>query len=351
MSAGADARAFLVRWRWLLLFILCSLVIRFTVTPFEAITAPVNVPLARGWTLSPDMVLTPGDGQVTFHAGQTPGRGHTPATATRRLSVSDDATFIELSACTAGGGSQGAELLLASVRRGALDFNRQYAVYGFSALAGGDCILDQIPRRSEDRAAYLQLQLTNVAATAQLASLRVVELRQTPLWSVLRQVALPLGLLLLLWPFRSYLRGRPRWRVLLGLGSLGAILLGCLVSAPLKADIYALLTGGRELAFPADPEALLRTAFPIGGFSLFSFGHAGLFASAGLFLVPLAPIARQGWLDLMLLGVATETLQIFVPGRGPGVTDVALDWSGLLAAALLLFFFGVSQRVGLLLKK
>jgi VanZ family protein len=53
----------------------------------------------------------------------------------------------------------------------------------------------------------------------------------------------------------------------------------------------------------------------------------------------------------MLLGVATETLQIFVPGRGPGVTDVALDWSGLLAAALLLFFFGVSQRVGLLLKK
>lgn len=349
MSVATDARAFLVRWRWLLLFILCSQVIRFTVTPFEAIRAPVNVPLARGWTLSPDMVLIPGDGHVTFHAGRSRGPG--PATATRRLSVSDHAGFIELSACTAEGGSQGAELLLASLRRGALDFNRQYAVYGFSALAGGACARDQIPRRREDTAAYLQLQLTDVAATAQLVSLRVVELRQTPLWSVLRQVALPLGLLLLLWPYRSYLRARPAWRVLLGLGSLGAILLGCLVSTPLKADIYSLLTGGRELALSADPEALLSTPFPVGGFSLFSFGHAVLFASAGLFLAPLAQGARQGWLDLMLLGVATETLQTFVPGRGPGLMDVALDWSGLLVAALLLLFFGVAQRVGLFAKQ
>ena len=91
-------------------------------------------------------------------------------------------------------------------------------------------------------------------------------------------------------------------------------------------------------------EVLLQTRFVPGGFPLFTLGHAVLFASAGILL---APLAGRAWMDLLLLALASETLQRFVPGRGPGIDDVLVDWSGLLLAALLLGILRLAQRHGL----
>ena len=77
--------------------------------------------------------------------------------------------------------------------------------------------------------------------------------------------------------------------------------------------------------------------------------HAVLFALAALFL-GLAR-GREAWVDLLFLGAATETLQRFVPGRGPGVSDMLVDWLGIAIGALLVVLLRRSERVGLFLEK
>ena len=47
----------------------------------------------------------------------------------------------------------------------------------------------------------------------------------------------------------------------------------------------------------------------------------------------------------MLLGLTTEALQVFVPGRGPGFYDMLVDWSGVLCGLVL--SWGLRPRPGL----
>ena len=143
---------------------------------------------------------------------------------------------------------------------------------------------------------------------------------------------LPAGIALLAIAMAGYAGRRPPLCAWAGLLVVAGILFGCCVSVSLKADIYAALTGGRSLPARLPAAELLRLPFPIGGFSVFTYLHALLFGLASLLL---GRVQRRAWQDLMLLGLTTEALQFFVPGRGPGVHDMLVDWIGVLCGLVL----------------
>lgn len=344
------------RWFPLLLFLCTAHLAGGVLSPLLPAGPAVDQLDAEGWFPARGMRVTversvegaQRDGQGGSELRWQAGDAHT-ATATRVLTVDEQADFIELHACVADvHGTGGKALMLASMRGGALDFNRQYALHGFESAQPGDCVSDALPRRDgDDSRAAVQLQFAASGDGMTLSRLTTRPLIENPRWYVLRLLALPLGCLLLLPVLIPYiLAARHSLAALAGVLAVAAILFGCLVSVPLKADIFALLTGGRELS-PVSASHLLSDPFPTGGFSLFTFGHLVLFAGATLFL---GYYRREAVLDMLLLGCATETLQMFVPGRGPGVADMLIDWSGVLLAVLLLLVVRSAHGVGLFAK-
>ena len=411
-----------------------------------------------GWTLSQGMRLrsAPPEREPlgTLH---WQGRGAGPHTASRRLSVAAPGRFLEVKACIGGspdadrapglasgheaarlpllaGGADPssvrasdrttglasgfpsglapglAEIMLASVYRGHLDFNRAYRLGALGGAAAGQCLSAVLPRRRGDGPAVLQIQLlgdtegdadaqgqvqdpargdADAAAVLQiqllgdaegnadaqgqvqdpargdaqgragdkinnkvqelvLAQLSVRPLQENPAWRWTRRAMLPVGIALLVIAMASYAKGRPTRCARAGLLVVAGIVFGCCVSVSLKADIYAVLTGGRSLPARLPAAELLRLPFPIGGLPIFTGLHALLFALASLLL---GLTQRRAWQDLMLLGLATEALQYFVPGRGPGLQDVLVDWIGVFCGLGLVVLLRHSGRVSLLLQE
>ena len=377
-----------------------------------------------GWTLSQGMRLRsaqPAPAREALGTLQWQGRGAGPHTASRRLSVAAPSRFLEVNACIGGGphadrapgrasGHEAArrpllargadpnsvrasdrtvglasgflsglapglaEIMLASVYRGQLDFNRAYRLGALGGAAAGQCLSAVLPRRSGDGAAVLQIQLlgdVEADADAQgqvqdpvqgragdkikdkvrelvLTQLSVRPLQENPAWRWTRRAMLPAGIALLVIAMASYARGRPTRCAWAGLLVVAGIVFGCCVSVSLKADIYAVLTGGRSLPARLPAAELLRLPFPIGGLPIFTGLHALLFALASLLL---GLTQRRAWQDLMLLGLATEALQYFVPGRGPGLQDVLVDWIGVFCGLGLVVLLRHSGRVSLLLQE
>ena len=376
-----------------------------------------------GWTLSQGMRLRPArEARGALH---WQGRGVGPHTASRRLSVAAPSRFLEVNACIGGspqadrapglasgheaarrpllakgadpnsvrasdrtpGLASGflsglapglAEIMLASVYRGHLDFNRAYRLGALGGAAAGQCLSAVLPRRRGDGAAVLQIQLLGDVegdADAQgqvqdranddakgragdkikdnvqelvLAPLSVRPLQENPAWRWTRRAMLPAGIALLVIAMASYARGRPTRCAWAGLLVVAGIVFGCCVSVSLKADIYAVLTGGRSLPARLPAAELLRLPFPTGGLPIFTGLHALLFGLASLLL---GLTQRRAWQDLMLLGLATEALQYFVPGRGPGLQDVLVDWIGVFCGLGLVVLLRHSGRVSLLLQE
>lgn len=303
------------------------------------------VEAAEPWTLSKGMRVQSSGPSLRF-TGEGPG----PHTATRRLAVAAGAEFIRLEACTTRNvAPEQVAIMLASVVGGVLDFNRSYSVGAVDGAQAGQCFSEYLPRRAGDGAALLQVQLMGAGPSAvSLSHLSVTALEENALWRWLRRAMLMAGLLLIALRIRGYASARPRVLAAGGLAVVAGIVFGCTVSVALKADIYALLTGGRSLPVPRELSGLLLEGFPVGGFSIFTGMHAALFACATLLLGLLR--GGRALTDLLLLGAATETLQLFVPGRGPGVSDMIVDWIGVGVGALLVFLLRRSQRVRLLLK-
>ena len=378
-----------------------------------------------GWTLSQGMHLRsaqPAPAREPLGTLHWQGRGAGPHTASRRLSVAAPSRFLEVNACIgasphadrapglaagheaarrpllAGGADSRAsdrtpglasgflsglapglaEIMLASVYRGHLDFNRAYRLGALGGAAAGQCLSAVLPRRRGDAAAVLQIQLLGDAegnADAQgqaqeraqgdaqgraggrikgkmqelvLAPLSVRPLQENPAWRWTRRAMLPAGIALLVIAMARYARGRPTRCAWAGLLVVAGIVFGCCVSVSLKADIYAVLTGGRSLPARLPAAELLRLPFPTGGLPIFTGLHALLFALASLLL---GLTQRRAWQDLMLLGLATEALQYFVPGRGPGLQDVLVDWIGVFCGLGLVVLLRHSGRVSLLLQE
>ena len=377
-----------------------------------------------GWTLSQGMRLRsaqPAPAREPLGTLHWQGRGAGPHTASRRLSVAAPSRFLEVNACIGGGphadrapgrasGHEAArrpllargadpnsvrasdrtpglasgflsdlapglaEIMLASVYRGHLDFNRAYRLGALGGAAAGQCLSAVLPRRSGDAAAVLQIQLlgdVEADADAQgqvqdpvqgragdkikdkvrelvLTQLSVRPLQENPAWRWTRRAMLPAGIALLVIAMASYARGRPTRCAWAGLLVVAGIVFGCCVSVSLKADIYAVLTGGRSLPARLPAAELLRLPFPIGGLPIFTGLHALLFGLASLLL---GLTQRRAWQDLMLLGLATEALQYFVPGRGPGLQDVLVDWIGVFCGLGSVVLLRHSGRVSLLLQE
>ena len=91
-------------------------------------------------------------------------------------------------------------------------------------------------------------------------------------------------------------------------------------------------------------EELFSVFGSAGEFVLRKLGHFSEFTLLGFLLAGLVccfPLRRQDGFVLPLLGglltaCVDETIQIFVPGRGPSVRDVCIDSCGVLLGVILL---------------
>ena len=346
---GNSARALLHRWRWPLCYLALVQVLNLVFEPFVALETYADQLRLDSWHSANDMHIENTAAGVRWRAGDA-----AQAIATRAFSPQPEATFVEVQACLVNRVPTGAGLLMfASVRDGSIDFNRKFAAYSLYETEAGACTSERLPRLAGDGTGLLQVQLTASGESLELSQLALRSLAEKPGWKPLRIVLLLLGLALMAWVFsRLYRDMAPtsvfdRLRAWLFLALVCAIVFGCIVSIGLKAQIYALLTGGREVA-AVQPLALFTTVFPVGGFSLFTFGHWVLFAAAGFLVLSLR---AAGFYDLMLLAVASETLQILVPGRGPGLSDVLVDWFGLALALCLFFGFQRARGINLFAKQ
>ena len=113
----------------------------------------------------------------------------------------------------------------------------------------------------------------------------------------------------------------------------GNSLLPAGISGQISGAVKALLDG---LFPPGEGGA------PSGDGLLRKFAHFAEFGMLGLCLGWLFGMLGKKWPVPFLLGTAAacvdETIQIFVPGRGPGIRDVCIDSCGVAAGMLLLFF-------------
>lgn len=77
-----------------------------------------------------------------------------------------------------------------------------------------------------------------------------------------------------------------------------------------------------------------------GGFWVRKLAHFSEFAALGLCLGWLFAMKQKSWILPIFWGTAAacvdETIQCFVPDRGPGLRDVCIDASGVIVGLLLL---------------
>lgn len=338
-SAGRRLR----RWSPLLLFLALSLALKFALPSHLPVGPAVALGDADAWVLSPAMAGSRSK-DTLYWRGSGPG----VHTASRVVPAGPEGSFLALRACLREAPAVAAgAVLLASENGGALDFNRHYFASRLSGVVAGECATDLFPRRDGDGDAIVQIVLLEPDELLAISGLSVTPMEENPRWRQLRIALLPLGIGLVLWMFVSYLGQKPRLLGFAGLGTVMAFLFGCCVSVGLKADIYALLSGGRQIIVEQDLAGMLLNPFPMGGFSLFTLLHGVLFAFA---CVCLEMLRRGAWLDLLFLGAISETLQIWVPGRGPGISDMLVDWTGVTVGLALVLVVRGGQRVRLLLQ-
>ena len=109
----------------------------------------------------------------------------------------------------------------------------------------------------------------------------------------------------------------------------------------------SLLPGEVSGALSDQVKALLETLLPgdsagsSGSGLLRKAAHFTEFAALGMALGWLHGMLQKGRLRPIALGITAacidETIQCFVPGRGPGIRDVAIDSCGVLAGMALLY--------------
>lgn len=342
------------RCRWLVLFLGISLVLHASFPKENAVGPIVDLADTQAvWRHSAGVRINDDGGSLYFRklSGEAP-------VASRLLFPIREAQFVLLKMCLQApvegvpdsdynSSFAGLELMLASLREQRLDFNRHFALRNAADAQRGECVEEAFPRRRGDGGAVLHLRYAGEDEGIALRSLTMTPVAETRLWFWLRWCMLGAGLLAIASVFAPYLsRGRPL-RCLAVIGTMLGIIFGCCVPVGLKADLFALLAGARLGPELLSLDEQLVYPFPTAGFSLFTAMHAGLFALATLCC---ALLKRRVAADMLLFACTTEALQIYVPGRGPGISDVLVDATGIAAACLLITVLRRSQRIGLFLQ-
>lgn len=117
----------------------------------------------------------------------------------------------------------------------------------------------------------------------------------------------------------------------------------------------SLLPGEVSGAFSDWVKGILAAVLPApeapdgGGFLVRKMAHFTEFAALGMCLGWLCAMLNKGKILPFFSGAAAacvdETIQRFVPGRGPGIRDVCIDAAGVLTGlALLYLFHGLHTR-------
>jgi len=310
-------------WWWLPLYVALALILDQFVAHDRVLFASGDLSDdPEAWSLSSSLEARGDDGALRLLR-----RGPAPGTASRLLTIPQEGAFLGLRACFASAYRASSVLVAAvSIREGRLDFNRPYRLASDNAREAGTCLEARLPRRDADASqVLLQVQLRGADRSVVISDLTVTALEERRFWHALRLGMLAVGLAALTLVFSGFVQASPRWAAWAGLTVVAGIVFGCCVSSALKADIYVLLSGGRTAPAPGSAAELLRSVVPAGGFSIFTLLHAVLFSAATVLLLS---VRRHAWCDLLLLGIATETLQVYVPGRGPGLSDALVDAFG-----------------------
>lgn len=343
-------------------FLVITAALVITLTPFEPLAPPTSLIEPTGWISSDASItaaLTEQGAGLRIHSRSS------RSFASHAVSGTDGADFMRVKLClaeamptlpeTAQYPERPAAIpMLASMREGAPDFNRQFIMWGFYESIAGECETHLLSRLVGDGDAIAQVQVGANDIDIVFSEFTIQPIRHTDIWQMIRRAMLGAGLFVVAVYFLRYrptsLRVTPRnLLAMAGLCGVAGILFGCCVSVGLKADIFALINAGASTTpAPLGLEESLRQAFPEPGFGVFTQMHAVFFCVT---TVLLGMLSRTAILDMVLLAVTTETLQFFVPGRGPGISDALVDCLGIAIASGLLLLLWRSQRVRLFLEE
>ncbi|MEH6590277.1 MAG: VanZ family protein [Halioglobus sp.] len=181
----------------------------------------------------------------------------------------------------------------------------------------------------------LQVQLHNVSGTLDYRVLSAKAARFKPQWPWFQGTMISAFVLFLAWLFFPYLAGANRGIGIIAGGLLGAIVLFTAMPYGLKNAIYTLLLPIITLIpFMISSSSEVLGTDVVGGESsgFFRVSHFLFFggATAILLLVKSDRVPKIRLLHMLTLAIATECIQVFVRDRGPSISDVLVDSSGIL---------------------
>ncbi|MDX2477517.1 MAG: VanZ family protein, partial [Gammaproteobacteria bacterium] len=198
----------------------------------------------------------------------------------------------------------------------------------------------------------LQIQLSKTSGVLDVKGLQLYAAEYKDSWLFLKPVMIVAALGFLAWVFLPYAQNRGGRAGLLALGAIVLIIFFTAMPNALKSTLYGLLKEWMTIAsslfenhstsavdVTGEGKAAVIESQVLTGKTTYFFVlmHYLFFTVATVFLLFSYPDrrVRQKIYDLFTLAVLTECIQIFVRDRGPSVTDVMIDMTGVLTGLAL----------------
>ena len=198
----------------------------------------------------------------------------------------------------------------------------------------------------------LQVQLSKTSGILDVKDLQLYAAEYKDSWLFLKPVMIVAALVFLAWVFLPYAQNRSGRAGLLALGAIVLIVVFTAMPNALKSTLYGLLKewlaivsslfanySTNAVGVTGEGEAVVVESQVLTGKTTYFFAlmHYLFFTVATVFLLFSYPekSVRQKIYDLFTLAVLTECIQIFVRDRGPSVTDVMIDMTGVLTGLAL----------------
>ena len=210
----------------------------------------------------------------------------------------------------------------------------------------------------------LQVQLSKASGVLDVKGLQLYVAEYKDSWLLLKPVMILAALVFLAWVFLPYAQKQSGRAGLLALGAIVLIVVFTAMPNALKSTLYGLLKewlavvsslfanhSTSAVSVTGEGKAVVIESQVLTGKTNYFFAlmHYLFFTVATVFLLFSYPdtSVRQKIYDLFTLAVLTECIQIFVRDRGPSVTDVMIDMTGVLTGLALycLWYFRSKKSV------